>query len=549
MCGDWKQDEKPTKWLLDSEGEYMKEFNTTGLCVPNKHYMADTTDKINEIVKLVENEKYFIINRCRQYGKTTTLFGLENALKKKYEILSISFEGIGEEPFASNSNFAKTFVDICTDAICFTNIIPEDGMAWSNQSDFDEGNPIRWLSKKITVLCRTYPIVLMIDEMDKCSENQVFLDFLGMLRDKYLNRDKGKDYTFKSVILAGIYDVKNLKLKLRPDEERKYNSPWNIAVDFNIDMSFHPKEIAAMLREYENDAHTGMDIDQISEELYHYTNGYPYLVSWICKWIEERGNRNWSHDGIVQAIKYFHCSESTLKDDLIKNYENHKVLRDMIDSILFLGKEYSYVDTDEAIHLGLTFGIFAKKANMDGKLEIANIIFTSILTEHVLIKKAREGNFAQPEKSQFLKEDGRLDMVLVLNRFQDLMKAEYREEDEKFLERQGRLLFLCFLKPIINGTGFYYVEPETRSSTRMDMVVTYLDEEFIIELKIWHGEQYRRAGVKQLAGYLESRGQKRGYLVSFTFLKNKEYKAGYVSDLTNEDVPGIEEKEIYEVIV
>lgn len=58
----------------------MKSFNTTGLCIPSKHYMVDTTNKINEIIKLIEQEKYFTINRARQYGKTTTLFGLENVL-------------------------------------------------------------------------------------------------------------------------------------------------------------------------------------------------------------------------------------------------------------------------------------------------------------------------------------------------------------------------------------------------------------------------------------------------------------------------------------
>ena len=83
----------------------------------------------------------------------------------------------------------------------------------------------------------------------------------------------------------------------------------------------------------------------------------------------------------------------------------------------------------------------------------------------------------------------------------------------------------------------------------MYIVVTYLEEEFIIELKIWHGEQYRKDGIKQLYGYLESRELKSGYLVSFSFLKNKEYKSGYLSDMTNEDVEGIEDKEIYEVVV
>ena len=51
-----------------------KIFNVTGTCIPNKHYMVDTLNKIDEIMKLIDNEEYFIINRPRQYGKTTTFF-------------------------------------------------------------------------------------------------------------------------------------------------------------------------------------------------------------------------------------------------------------------------------------------------------------------------------------------------------------------------------------------------------------------------------------------------------------------------------------------
>ena len=58
--------------------------------------------------------------------------------------------------------------------------------------------------------------------------------FLGMLRRKYLTRRA--EPTFQSVILAGVHDVKNLKLKMRPDAEHQYNSPWNIAADFTVDM-------------------------------------------------------------------------------------------------------------------------------------------------------------------------------------------------------------------------------------------------------------------------------------------------------------------------
>ena len=150
-------------------------------------------------------------------------------------------------------------------------------------------DPFDYLSEKITTLCEMSDkeIVLMIDEVDKSSDNQIFLHFLGMLRNKYLDYKDDGDMTFKSVILAGVYDVKNMKLKLRPDQEKKYNSPWNIAVDFEVDMSFSPKEIATMLQEYESDHHTGMDITSMSEEIYKYTNGYPYLVSWLCKWMDK----------------------------------------------------------------------------------------------------------------------------------------------------------------------------------------------------------------------------------------------------------------------
>jgi len=527
----------------------MKRFNITGTCIQGTHYMVDTTGKINKITELIDANEYFTINRSRQYGKTTTMLMLENKLKDRLQVISISFEGVGDRPFTSDEAFVNMLIPRIAKAMRFTNICADDIELWKSEDKYDENTAVEYLSDKITKLCEKYEIILMVDETDKCSDNQVFLNFLGMLRDKYLLRNAGKDFTFKSVILAGVYDVKNLKRKLRPDEERKYNSPWNIAVDFNVDMSFHPEEIATMLNDYENDVHTGMSIKSVSEELYHYSGGYPYLVSWICKWIEECGDRNWTGDGIRKAVKEYYNADSTLKDDLIKNYENNKALNELIDDMLLRGGEYSYVSTDEAVSTGRIFGIFKKSDDENNRLMISCIIFENILTEHILMKYARAKIIRKPEKSQFIKEDGHLNMLLVLDRFQALMKSEYREADEQFYEKQGRLLFLCFIKPIINGTGFYYVEPQTKSDTRMDIVVTYLDEEFVIELKIWHGDQYRKEGIKQLNGYLESREQDNGYLVSFSFLKNKEYSAGYIEDVKNEDAPGIEEKKIYEINV
>ena len=80
---------------------------------------------------------------------------------------------------------------------------------------------------------------------------------------------------------------------------------------------------------------------------------------------------------------------------------------------------------------------------------------------------------------------------------------------------------MLYLKPIINGTGNYYIETQTRDARRTDVIVDYLGEQFIIEMKIWHGEEYNERGKEQLTDYLEYYRKDKGYLLSFNFNKNK----------------------------
>ena len=119
--------------------------------------------------------------------------------------------------------------------------------------------------------------------------------------------------------------VKPLKQKIRPDGEHKTNSPWNIAAKFEIDMSFSSEEIAKMLGEYEQDYHTGMDIHEIANLIYDYTSGYPFLVSYLCKIIDENisGTENfptksdaWTKDGFLKAVRIVLTEENTLFESL-----------------------------------------------------------------------------------------------------------------------------------------------------------------------------------------------------------------------------------------
>ena len=185
---------------------------------------------------------------------------------------------------------------------------------------------------------------------------------------------------FHSVILAGIYDVKSIKRKIRSDEEQKVNSPWNIAADFLIDMSFSVKDIIGMLNEYEKDHHTNMDVCQIAGLLHDYTSGYPYLVSRLCKLMDERvagdelfpdRQSAWTEDGFLKAVRILLSEPNTLFDSLLHKLEDYPELDSMLRSLLFQGKEISYVIGVRSIEAALMFGFVKIRDNL---VQIANRI-------------------------------------------------------------------------------------------------------------------------------------------------------------------------------
>ena len=68
----------------------MRYFNTEGVCRPDEHYMVRLDDRLRNIKRLyVDRRKYFVINRGRQYGKTTTLRALEEYLKGEYLVVRL----------------------------------------------------------------------------------------------------------------------------------------------------------------------------------------------------------------------------------------------------------------------------------------------------------------------------------------------------------------------------------------------------------------------------------------------------------------------------
>jgi len=501
-----------------------KKFNITGTCIPDKHYMVDTSNKIEKILKLIDNEEYFIINRPRQYGKTTTLYLLEKKLNniEEYLPIRISFESIDAESYGEAKKFLRSMMRQVRNYFRFS----------FNKSVYEfikkienKINTMNEFSDFITDLVEftEKKVVLIIDEVDKSSNNQLFLDFLGMLRSKYLLRNEGKDYTFHSIILAGVHDVKTLKLKIRPDEEHKYNSPWNIASDFDVDMSFSREEIITMLDDYTKSKGVNLDKDYFSERLYFYTSGYPFLVSKLCKIIDEKimpqNQLTWKKEYVDMAIKELLKESNTNFDSLIKNIENNTDLRELVKKIILDGYEISYNKDNFLINTAITYGIFK---NYGGKVNIHNRIYEQRLYNYMssLIETTTNLGFYN-ERAKFINANGSLDIKKILMKFQEFMKHEYSEKRNAFLEDDGRLVFLAFINPIINGTGFAFKEVQGGDEKRFDIVITYNRNMYILELKIWRGEEYNKKGLLQLGEYLDQYDLDEGYLLIFDFRKTE----------------------------
>jgi hypothetical protein len=300
-------------------------------------------------------------------------------------------------------------------------------------------------------------------------------------------------------------------------------------VDFKVSMEFNPTEIATMILEYNEDQNVGMnekEITEISEKLYYYTSGYPFLVSRLCQIVvndilptKENSTKKLTSEDIEKAFNIIQKEVNTNFESLIKNLQNNSDLYDLVSDMLLEGRNVPFSPHNKVIEKGIMYGVFKQ----NGKIKINNPIYEQIIYDYLVvnadIEKVKPSYFTD---HQFILPNKELNLELVLQRFQVYMKESYSQKEESFLENQWRLIFMSFLFPILNGNGFAFKEVQISEERRLDVVVTYHHHKYIIELKVWRGESYHERGINQLCDYLDKQNQDTGYLVIFNEKQKKE---------------------------
>ena len=362
-----------------------RKFNINGACNPKQHYMIDLSSRLAQIKKMIDDGSYFTITKGRQYGKTTTLMSLCDYLKNEYEVIFLDFQDLDSTAYENVSAFASAVAS---------------------------------------------SLLYVVD------------DFPAQLRSSYLSRNSRP--TFQSVILAGLYDVRNIKRKIRPDDEHKVNSPWNtregnegnasllafddcprdqmelapfdIAADFVVDMNFHKDEIISMLEQYEADNSTSMNVSELSKLIYDYTSGYPVLVSSICKFMDERlpGTDDfpdkvsaWTTQGVEEAVKILLTEKTPLFESLLDKLNQYPEMKDRIYTLLFQGEPIPFNIDDPVTDL---LHMFCFVKNVNGQMQMANRIFEVRIYNYFLMtaeaSKTEIFQIGAEEKNQKPQTDG-----------------------------------------------------------------------------------------------------------------------------------------------
>ena len=256
------------------------------------------------------------------------------------------------------------------------------------------------------------------------------------------------------------------------------------------------------------------------------------LVSRICQLIDTKLvpskfknlSEAWTVYGVDESVKHILSEDNTLFESIMGKLENTPELKNQLRNILLRGDIVPNMPDDEEQKLLKMYGFIKNNHNT---VAISNRIFETRLYYYFIGESNRNEELKQSaaaNKSVFITDDGWLDIPKIMDHFIIEHNRIHGNDSEKILEEEGRERFLTYLAPIINGTGTYSIEEQTRNHHRMDVVVHYLGKRYVIELKIWHGERYSEEGEKQISDYLDYFGLTTGYLLSFNF--NKKKKSG-----------------------
>ncbi|KJJ85999.1 ATPase domain protein, prokaryote domain protein [Candidatus Omnitrophus magneticus] len=482
-------------------------FNTTGFCMPERHYMIDPLRNQKIIFDLIEKTQYFTIHAPRQTGKTTLLHELAHRLNKEGNYISVVFS-------VESAGYRSITEEIANKKII--NSLYSSSGQYLNKKNCPI--PPEKYTKDLTLenylidwaISQTKPIVLLLDEIDSLYDD-VLVSVLRQLRNGFQIRPKRFPST---VALVGLRDVREYKTKVRPSEvSLGSGSPFNIKAESILLGTFTKEEITELYSQHTKD--TGqIFLKEVVDRIYALTAGQPWLVNAIAreivvKILNEDFTKQITLDHVESAKENIIQRRDTHVDSLIDKLKEERVKN--IVSAMINGEGVLLDNYDDSVLYCRDLGIISETK----PIRIANEIYREIIPR-VLNRNLQDSIEEEGETKWYIKSNGKLDMDKLLKAFQEF----YSENSEVWLERFDykeagpHLLLMAFLQRVINGGGRINREMAVGTG-RTDLLIEFNGDKFVLELKLKRMPSARQKGLDQISRYLDTLGMTKGYLILF----------------------------------
>ncbi len=498
----------------------MRYFNTAGPMMPEENYCIPPLDRLdrNQIFRLIEQKRYFILHAPRQTGKTSALLALQDELHQtgKYRALYINVESAQTAREDVYAAMRTILIHIGTEAELQIND-PLVTKIWPEILKKAGGHGALLELLKRWSVADSLPLVLMVDEIDAMIGDSL-IAVLRQLRTGYASRPK---HFPQSVILCGIRDVRDYRIHSSSEKEIiTGGSAFNIKAKSLRLGDFNESDTRALLLQHSDD--TGQQWSEAAlQEVWHSTRGQPWLVNALAaesvETIIDRGQCIGIED-IHTAREVLIRRRDTHLDQLADKLRENRVKR-VIEPLLSGALEEGELRTDDVQYvrdLGLI--------RQEKPVEIANPIYREIIPRE-LINSADE---YIPYETAWFVEDGRLVMDRLLASFQEFFRENSQHWIKRFdyQEAWPQLLLQTFLQRVVNAGGRIQREYGL-GRWRTDLLVVWGEgrQKAIIECKLRHKglERTIEEGVSQTVKYMDICGTNDGHLVIFDRSENRTW--------------------------
>jgi hypothetical protein len=502
-----------------------REFNTAGPCIEGDHYMLDPLARIDvdEVVRLIDGKRYFVLHAPRQTGKTTCLLALMKRLNEvgRYRALYANIEAAQAARGDVAAGMRTVVQSIAQKASA---LLGDDRLLdWvAHHREDDPGSLLGGLLLHWARADPARPAVLLLDEVDALV-GDTLISLLRQIRAGYADRPAAFP---QSIVLCGVRDVRDYRIHTPGQEVIAGGSPFNIKAESLRLGDLTRDESVALWMQHQ--AETGQIFDAaIWPELWEDTRGQPWLVNALGHECTTKDRSARDRTVPITLERYRAARERLIQSrsthleqlgDKLREPRVHRVIAGLLEGEGALA-QVSIDDLEYVQDLGLV--------RTRPQLEITNRIYREVIPRELTWSAQVRITPAHPQP-WYVRPDRRLDVPRLLGAFQQFFREHSDAWIEGFSYKEAgpQLLMQAFLQRIVNGGGRISREYGL-GRKRTDLLLEWpLDEaqgfngpvqREVIELKLLKKapEATLQQGLAQTADYAAQVGAQEAHLVLF----------------------------------